>query len=55
MRGGDRIDIWPCESDDPECFTGCLISPNSSFAQAAVHDASCMWLRDAIVRVERHD
>lgn len=55
MRGGDRIDIWPAESDDPAYFTGGLILPNSSDAQAAVHDASCMWLRDAIVRVERHD
>jgi hypothetical protein len=55
MRSGDRIEIWPCESDDPACFTGCLISPGSSFAHAAVHDASCMWLREAIARVEQHD
>lgn len=55
MRSGARIVIWSCESDDPACFTGCLISPASSFAQTALHDASCMWLRSAIERVERHD
>lgn len=55
MRGGVRVEIWPCESDDPACFTGCLISPASSFARAAVHGASCMWLREAIAQVERHD
>lgn len=55
MCSGERIDIWPCESDDPECFTGCLISPGRTPAQTAVRDASCLWLRSAIARIEQHD
>lgn len=53
MQSGARIAIWPCESDDPSCFTGQLLEEGASLARARVINTSILWLRDKVVRVER--
>jgi hypothetical protein len=52
LSDGTRVQVWPHESDNPECFTGCALLDNRTFAQQAVRDASCGWLRAAIVGID---
>lgn len=52
MRSGCRIAIWPCESDDPSCFTGQLLELGASYARACTHNLSCLWMRKGVERVE---
>lgn len=49
---GNRIAVWPAESDDPDCFTGQLLEAGASAARNAVHNVSIHWVRSAIVRLE---
>lgn len=51
-KSGNRIEVWPCEHDDPDCFTGMMLLPDRSAAQIAVHDVSCLWGRAEIDHFE---
>lgn len=52
MRSGCRIAIWPCESDDADCFTGQLLEAGANLARIAVHNTSVFWKRSGVERVE---
>lgn len=52
MKSGWRIEIWPNESDDSRCFTGCRLDAESNWARQAVLDVSVFWLRSEIDHIE---
>lgn len=51
-EGGSRIEVWPNESDNADCFTGLLLADGRAHTQRVVLDLSCLWMRAAIVHLE---
>ena len=45
MDSGARIEVWPDEGCDPDCFAGSLLDPNKI-------DVSVFWDRAEIVSLE---
>lgn len=51
-NSGDRIEVWPDESDRPGCFTGLLLKEGRTIEEKRVFDLCTMWDRGAIDHIE---